>query len=394
MVPQILPVRLLLNSWATGSRPYGPDQRAILNAEANEAAYQEISSWSAYAVTPLLQLRGLAKRLDLGSVWYKDEGQRLGLGSFKALGGAYGVSRILARAHESGGPGRWRISDSWSGEHRGATRGITISCATLGNHGLSVAWAAKLFGCRAVVYMPRHTAPPRVAAIQELGAEVVPVDGGYEDALALAQADSQANGWWVVSDTAYPGYEEIPRFVMQGYTVMVREALTQLPGGRPPTHVFVQGGVGGLAGAVAGFLWERFGPTRPKLVVVEPSEADCLMETALRDEPHPSLGSLDSSMSCLTCRVPSTLAWPILRGGADAFLTLPDAGAEETVAYLSQGMDGNPPVGTQPSGAAGVAGLITAAYEPALSEPLNLGENSVVLVFGSEGPPHRPPENG
>ena len=174
--------------------------------------------------------------------------------------------------------------------------------------------------------------------------------------------------------------------MMQGYTVLMREALDQMPQPRPPTHVFVQAGVGGLAASVTGFLWEKYSQERPVVVVVEPAEADGLFETALYDRISPSLGSLDTGMSCLACRDPSTLAWRILRAGADVFLTIPDHGAQETVTYLAQGTEGNPSVFTQPSGAAGLAGLITAAFEPTLSEPLNLGENSVVLVFGSEGP--------
>jgi diaminopropionate ammonia-lyase len=225
-----------------------------------------------------------------------------------------------------------------------------------------------------------------VRAIEELGASVEMVSGSYDDAVARADARARECGWVVVSDTAYPGYEEIPRQIMQGYTVMVREALEQLPAGSIPTHAFAQAGVGGLAAAVTGHLWESLGRRRPWTVVVEPAEADGLLESALRGRPTPSRGSLVTSLDCLACRNVSTQAWVILESGADAFLTISDRAAEETVGLLAYGLDGDPPVRSRPSGVAGLAGLIAALFEPSLSTPLDLTRDSRVLIFGSEGP--------
>jgi len=386
MIPQVRPVRYVLNARADRARPYGPGPRAILDAEAHGLAFKEISSWPGYAPTPLLELRGLSRSLGVGDLWYKDESTRFGLGSFKALGGIYGVRR----SRGGGEPGQ------------------TFTCASVGNHGRAVARGAAMFGHRAVIFLPSRTSPGRVRAIRELGARVVEVEGSYDDAVETAAREAEREGWIVVSDTAYPGYDTTPRHIMQGYTVMVREALAQLPGDRLPTHVFLQAGVGGLAAAVTAHLWETLLTQRPYSVVVEPREADCLLESALALEPDsvrepppwgqdhppaplpnpvPSRGTLSTSMECLACRHPSTLAWTILREGADAFLSVEDRAAEEAVGLLSLGLEGDPAVLTQPSGAAGLAGLMAALQEPALAGPLHLGHHSRVLLFGSEGPP-------
>jgi diaminopropionate ammonia-lyase len=219
------------------------------------------------------------------------------------------------------------------------------------------------------------------------GARTVPVEGSFDDAVAVAAREAEINGWAVVADTTYPGYQVVPRYIMQGYTVLAREVLEQLRGQNLPTHVFLQAGVGGLAAAVTGHFWERLGGERPRVVVVEPAEADCFLESALRSTPSPSVGSLRTSMDCLACREVSAPAWKILGEGADAFLTIPDSAAEATVATLARGSDGDPIILTQPSGAAGLAGLAATCFEPSLAAALDLGQHSRVLVIGSEGPP-------
>jgi len=395
MIPQVLPTRYLLNPRAVPGRPYGTRERSVLDAEGNARAFREISSWTGYRATPLLSLPNLARRLGLGAILYKDEGDRLGLGSFKALGGAYGVFRVLQKVLAEDAQGDVTSRDFLAGRHAERIGRATVTCASLGNHGRAVAWGARLFGCRSVVFLPEHTSEDRVAAIRELGARIVGVRGSYDDAVAEAARRGREDGWFVVSDTAYAGYEEIPRFIMQGYTVLAREALAQMPQIQGlqhhsgPTHVFVQAGVGGLAAAVTAYLWEEMGPAKPRITVVEPADADGLFESALFGRLTPSRGALTTSMSCLACRDPSTVAWRILEDGADAFVTLPDHAAEDTVGHLARGWRGDPPILSQPSGAAGLAGLLATAFEPSLSGPLDLGERSVVLVIGSEGHPGR-----
>jgi diaminopropionate ammonia-lyase len=330
----------------------------------------------------------LGERLGLEGLWYKDEGTRFDLGSFKALGGMYGVYQAL-KNHLSQITGSTAIDSQAliQGEYRHLLANFTVTCASAGNHGKAVARGAQMFGCRCVVYLPARTSPHRVEAIRALGATTVAVAGSFDDGVLRAAGDAKEKGWAVVADTTFPGYEEVPRYIMRGYTILAREALDQLEPDQTPTHVFLQAGVGGLAAGVAGHLWYTLGTARPKVVVVEPSEADCLLESCLRGRVTPSHGSLHTSMECLACREVSALAWQILEEGADAFLSISDKATGETVELLREGVGGDPEIFTQPSGAAGLTGLVAASLEPGLSGPLKLGPRSRVLVIGSEGPP-------
>jgi diaminopropionate ammonia-lyase len=386
MLPWALPIRYFINPKASPSLSFGPRQRAVLNREAHQTAFTEISGWEGYGATPLLSLPGLAASTGVGEVWYKDEGPRFGAGSFKALGGIYGVFRVLQShlGEVTGNPGL--TSHEFAREpYSSILARFTITCASAGNHGRAVAQGARTFGCKAKVFLPAHTSPHRIAAIEALGAETIPVDGSFDDAVAIAAAQAVDQGWSVVADTTYPNYETVPRHIMQGYTVLAREVLEQLRPEALPTHVFLQAGVGGLAAAVTGHLWETLGPQRPRIAVVEPAEADCLLESALMEGRTPSTGSLNSSMEVLACRNVSALAWAILEEGADVFLSIPDTAAEETVTLLEKGLAGDEPLHTQPSGAAGMAGFIAASFEPALASSIGLGKNSRILIIGSEG---------
>ncbi len=388
MFVSTLPVRYFLNPGAHPSLTFGAERQEVLNHEAHEKALGVISSLDGYAPTPLRPMKGMARHLGIDTLWYKDEGARLGLGSFKALGGIYGVFRVLQALleKETGISGLHPVhppEGPWS-DFIAAT---TVTCASAGNHGRAVARGAELFGCRSVVFLPATTSSHRVEAIRRHGARVVSVEGGFDSAVSAAAREAERNGWAVVADTTFPGYDLVPRYIMQGYTVLAREVLEELRGKSLPTHVFLQAGVGGLAAAVTGHLWNQLGRERPKVVVVEPAEADCFLESALRSSPSPSVGSLRTSMECLACREVSAPAWEILREGADAFLTIPDAAAEDMVSTLADGLDKDPVILTQPSGAAGLAGLAAASFEPSLAAKLNLGQRSRVLVIGSEGPP-------
>jgi diaminopropionate ammonia-lyase len=267
-----------------------------------------------------------------------------------------------------------------AGEHAEAARAIAVASATDGNHGRSVAWGAQMFGCRAVIYIHEHVSEARERAIAGFGAEVRRVPGTYDDSVRICAGEAARNGWHVISDTSYDGYMQVPAEVMQGYTVMVGEAAEQL-GPERPSHIFVQGGVGGLAAAVASHFWQLHGPERPWIVVVEPERADCLYQSALAGPPASAKGDLDTIMAGLACGEISPLAWTVLAEGADAFMTVPDVMAAVAMRALA---DRESLVGGE-SGIAGLAGLLAAVADLELYRAIRLQADSRVLLFGSEG---------
>ncbi|MGE0726377.1 MAG: diaminopropionate ammonia-lyase, partial [Alphaproteobacteria bacterium] len=297
------------------------------------------------------------------------------------LGGAQADFRLHAR-EVAARTGRTPTSaDLVAGRHRDIVAGITVTCATDGNHGRSVAWGARMFGCPCVIYIHETVSEARRQAIESFGATVVRTPGTYDDSVRQAAADAAREGRFVVSDTSYEGYEDVPRDVMQGYAVMADEALRQWAG-PPPTHVFLQAGVGGLAAAVGGHFWESLGAARPKLIVVEPEKAACLFLSARAGKPTVAEGALDTIMAGLACGEVSLIAWRILDEAAAAFMTVPDAAAIQGMRLLA---NGTPPVVAGESAVGGLAGLLAAAADPESRRTLGLDARSRVLLFGSEG---------
>ena len=370
---------------AAGSERYADAHAAILNDAGFSAAFNEIRRWPGYAPTPLHRLPALAARLGLAELCYKDEGGRFGLKSFKALGGAYAVFRLLAKAimATNGGP-RVAAQDLVSGAYKTIASGLTVTCATDGNHGRSVAWGAQLFGCRCVIFVHEHVSPGRRAAIAHYGAEVIAVPGNYDDSVRHAAAEAKKNGWSVVSDTTYEGYREIPVDVMHGYGVMAREITHQMAG-QPPTHVIVQAGVGGLAAAVCAAFWIAWGDRRPQLVIVEPTRADCFFQSAQAGVPVAVTGALDTVMAGLACGEVSPLAWEILRTGANAFAAIDDRFALEAMRALAKPAAGDPAIVAGETGASGLALLLAAHDQAEHRAALALTAGSRVLLIGSEG---------
>jgi diaminopropionate ammonia-lyase len=351
-----LPAQFLLNAQCDRSKPYGAAEHAILSIDRGREAWSAVARWPGYAPTPLLGLASLASEAGVGEVIYKDEGRRFGLKSFKALGGAYAVER-LARERDP------------------AT--LTVACATDGNHGRAVAWGAQRVGAKAVIFIHETVSEGRADAIARYGAEVVRAGRVYDDTLRLCAEAARQNGWQIVSDTSWPGYEDVPCEVMQGYSVVVGEALDQ---GARPTHVFAQGGVGGLAAGLLSWFWEAQGADRPIFVVVEPDRAACLLASAQAGEYRTISGDFDTIMAGLACGEPSLVAWKILGPGADAFMAIPDEAAARTMRDLAAlGIVGGE------SGVAGLAGLRIAAGDPAMREALRLDASSRVLCIGTEG---------
>ena len=360
-------------------------QRQILNEQGLHAAKAELTFWPDYAPTPLQHLTGLAARAGIAGLYYKDEAQRFGLGSFKALGGAYAVRRLLGRELARQGVADVTTADLLAGRWHERCQGITVSCATDGNHGRSVAWGAQLFGCRCVIYIHATVSEGREQAIARYGAEVVRTAGHYDDAVRQAAEDAEHLGRWVVSDTSYEGYTDVPKDVMQGYTVMVDEAIQQLPSDVWPTHVFIQGGVGGLPAAVCAPFWERYGERRPQLVVVEPERADCIYQSIKHGQRCSASGDLDTLMAGLACGEVSLLAWEILRTGAAAALTVNDQAAVDCMRLLAQGIAGDAPIVAGESAVAGLAGVLATVTDTDLRQRLGVDQHSRILLFGSEG---------
>jgi len=369
------PFRLLVNRHA------GTPGTVTLPEGGYRRARGAITAWPGHAPTPLLPLADAAAAARVAAVHWKDEGGRFGLGSFKALGGAYAVMKLLqAELARRGVAQAATAAGLEDGTWREATRAITVTCATDGNHGRSVAWGAERFGARCVIFVHEQVSQGRRDAIARYGAEIRVVPGTYDDAVRAAQRMAEAERWFVVSDTSYEGYTEIPRDVMQGYRLMAEEAAEALPA--PPTHVFVQGGVGGVAAAVSAQMRASFPAAVPRLVVVEPENAACLLASAEAGRPTAIEGELDTLMAGLACGEPSLLAWQELERAATAFMAVPDAAAVDCMRALARR---EPKVVAGESAVAGLAGLLLAAREPYARAALGLGEESRVLLFGTEG---------
>ncbi len=235
----------------------------LLSCEAAREVERFLRRRDGYKVTPLISLPCLAREIGVGAIQLKDEGHRFGLGSFKALGGSYAVIRLVLEEATRRFGRTIDIAEIHRPEVKALAEAVTVSCATDGNHGRSVAQGAHLVGANCAIFVHSGVSEERIAAIARFGARILRVDGNYDDSVAEAARVAANNGWTTVSDTSWPGYERIPGLVMQGYTALVSEALRQLP--EPPTHVFVQAGVGGVAAVLAGHLSALLGDYRPFL---------------------------------------------------------------------------------------------------------------------------------
>ena len=344
-----------------------------------------------YQISPLRNLSNLASMVGVGGIWVKDESQRLSLNSFKVLGGSFAIYSFIKSLLGLEGKAL-SFGELISDETRGKLGDLTFATATDGNHGRGVAWAADKLNCRAVIYVHKDTSQARIDAIAGYGADVRVVDGTYDDAVRQASAEAEKNGWQVISDTSWEGYQDIPKWVMQGYTTMLSEAQEQLAGQGlvKPTHVFVQGGVGALAAATVGFYSSRFGSDRPTTVVVEPATAECLLESARVGDgaPHSVDGDLQTIMAGLACGEPSPIAWRVLWDSVDAFLACPDYVAAKGMRVYATPLSGDPFVVSGESGAVTLGALMFVAEYPEfaeLKEYLNLGPGSQVLLINSEG---------
>ncbi|MEJ5020936.1 diaminopropionate ammonia-lyase [Ochrobactrum vermis] len=352
-----------------------------------EEAAQEVERFLSYrenhAETPLHCLPVLASDLGVSAIYVKDEGHRLGLGSFKALGGAYAVIRLVLDEAGRRFGRRVDIAELQTSAVKAVAATMTVACATDGNHGRSVAQGAQLVGARARIFVHSGVSAERMEAIALFGAQVIRVAGTYDDSVAETARIAANNGWIVVSDTSWQGYEYIPALVMQGYTVMVREILRQVP--HLPTHVFVQSGVGGVAAAVAAHLSVALGEQRPVFVVVDPARAACLYESARAGHPVRVEPGEPTVMAMLECYEPSRVGWRMLVRVADAFMTIDEEDAIAAMNRLARPTGNDVAIVAGESGGAGLAGLMRAVATPADKSALGLDATSRVLVINTEG---------
>ena len=363
----------------------GGMQFTVENAGIVRAFHKSIPG---YEPTPLASLGGLARYLGLAGLYVKDESFRFGLNAFKGLGGSFCLAKYIA------GKLGMDIRDLdysiiASDQTRKKIGEITFVTATDGNHGRGIAWTAKMLGQKAVVYLPKGSAQERVDNIRILGADVQVTDWNYDETVAFAWDQAEKNGWVLVQDTDREGYEEIPAWIMQGYMTLGLEAAQQL-GDIRPTHIFLQAGVGAMAGSLAGFFADYYKGHKPVITIVEPDNADCMYRTALANDGliHAVDGDLKTIMAGLACGVPCKTAWKELDRLAEYFVSMPDRVAAAGMRVLGNPMDGDPRVISGESGASTTGFVYELMRDPGLEEyrkQIGLDEDSVVLCISTEG---------
>ena len=344
-------------------------------------------SFPMYRETPLAQLPETAKEMGLDKIYVKDESYRFGLNAFKVLGGSFAIGNYLARKLNKS-IDEVSFSMLLDPEVKKQLGDLTFVTATDGNHGRGVAWTANQLGMKSVVYMPKGSAEERLENIRAAGADASITDLNYDDAVRLANRQAEEKGWIVVQDTAWEGYEEIPTWIMQGYGTMGLEAFEQLP--EKPTHIFLQAGVGSMAGAMAGLLSDIYGEDRPIIVIVEPNKADCLFRTAEANDGtlHIVTGNMDTIMAGLACGEPCSVGWNVLKNYADFFISCPEYVAANGMRILGNPLGKDDRVISGESGAAAFGAVAEIMKNPELAnmkEALGLDENSRVLCFSTEG---------
>lgn len=379
--------------WAVNQMPASDDaQLPVMSLENVAKARAFHQSFPQYAVTPLAKLGGMAQYLGLGGFYVKDESYRFGLNAFKVLGGSFAMARYIAEQlgrDVSEMTYDYLTSQTLKDEFGQAT----FFTATDGNHGRGVAWAANKLGQKAVVLMPKGTVQTRFDNIAREGAKVTIEEVNYDECVRRANAlAEQTEHGVMVQDTAWDGYEKIPAWIMQGYGTMASEANEQLEadGVKRPTHVFVQAGVGSLAGAVVGYFANRYPDNPPKFIVMEAQAADCLYQGAKAGDGKIRFveGDLATIMAGLACGEPNTISWDILRNHVACFVSCPDWVSAKGMRMLGAPVKGDPQVVSGESGAVGM-GLISTLMQSdeykELREAIGLDENSQVLMFSTEG---------
>jgi diaminopropionate ammonia-lyase len=343
-----------------------------------------------YMPTELVALKGLARAWGLGEIYVKDESTRFNLKAFKVLGGSYAVARLVCQ--EMG----IRIEDTnyhqlIGDEVRQRIGHITLTTATDGNHGRGIAWTAQQLGLKAVIYMPKGTVKSRIENIRSHGASVEVTDLNFDDTVRLASGMAEKNGWRMIQDTSWEGYEEIPLWIMQGYLTMCKEAIEQMAElNTAPTHVFIQAGVGAMSGAVVGYLVNRFRDRPPRFIIMEPNNAACIFASAVAGDgqPHAVTGDLDTIMAGLACGEPNLIGWGILRDFPCGYISCDNYVAANGIRILANPVSGDRAVEAGESGSVGIGLIDLLANHTAFGEikqALDIRPDSKLLFFNTEG---------
>lgn len=343
-------------------------------------------SFKEYEKTPFIRLRRMAEQLGLSEVIVKDESFRFGLNAFKVLGASYAIGKYLAQKlckdiNELPFP------VLKSEEIKKQLGNLTFVTTTDGNHGRGVAWMTKQLGYKAIVYMPKGSTQTRVNNISELGAEVSITEWNYDDTIRFTSEQALKNGWEVIQDTAWEGYADVPKWIMQGYSTLAQEVIEQMQG-EIPTHIFLQAGVGAFAGVIASVFVSVFKESPPKIIVVEPDKADCFYRSAEAGQIQTVKGDMNTIMAGLACGEPNPVGWEILRNCADVFISVPDWVTARGMRILGNPLKGDTRIISGESGAVttGVLSLIAGDQKyKELKKTLNLNKESKVLVFSTEG---------
>ena len=345
------------------NKNYSFNQNQILNSLSKndiDEAYSSISNWENYTSTPLIELNKLSKELNLNKIFYKDEGKRFDLKSFKALGGAYAVEKITK-----------------------GNKDIVVATATAGNHGRSVAWGAKRLGLKCKIFISEFVSEARGQAMADLGADIIKVKGNYEKSLIECIKQSTENNWQIVQDVAWKDYMVVPKYTMAGYTVMMKEIVDQIKNDQI-THIILQAGVGGMAGAmVAGIA--RYLENVPETIIVEPDSAACVMESIKTGKNEKIDIKRESLMGGMSCGEVSLVPWQILKNSVKFCISLPDDDIAKTMKLLGNSGFSDEKIIAGENSAPGVISLITSCADDKIKERLQLNSKSNVLVIGCEG---------
>ncbi len=325
-----------------------------------DEAIKSISSWEGYSPTPLIDLNKLNDELGFKNIYYKDEDKRFNLKSFKALGGAFAVNKI---ADEKGD--------------------ITVATATAGNHGRSVAWGAQRLGLKCKIFISEFVSETRAEAMKNLNADVIRVKGNYDASLKECIKQSNQNNWEIVQDVSWDGYKAVPKLIMAGYTIMIKEILDQINNDKI-THVFLQAGVGGMAAAmIAGFA--KFTDNIPKFIIVEPENANCVFKSIENNQPTTVNIVKETIMGGMSCGDVSTVAWEILKNSTNNCLTISDDAISTAIAMLSEAKLSDEKIIAGECAVPGIIALIGLSKNKEYLNKLNINSNSKILLFGCEG---------